>query len=293
VKEKLEIIYRFFVLHQLQSDVAKMFHVTSPCIYIICKKIERNCECLDELLCLREAKTGHLKLFSDTVLEMNELNVFIDSAWAVKKAIADGLGEDASEHVIRRVMCKDLNIHYRKTIPVSVHGKYEKNLVLRQQFALQLIRLLSAGKTLLNIDETWLGMTDFRRRKWRAPGTTNSVAQLEMRPRVSMIMGIDTKGDVYLSLLQANSNGQVMEIFFRALVKKLDKERAHWRDDTVLILDGAPYHNSKATMKLLEVLKIPVLFTGPHSYAGVPCELWFSAFKSKDVNPRKVPTAKR
>ena len=138
---------------------------------------------------------------------MNQYNVFIDSARSVKKALEDGLGATAKEHEIRRIMRDDLNMRYRKVIPISIHGNSEKNLVLRQQFALKLIGLLHAGKTLLNIDETWLGMTDFRRRKWKAPGTTNSVAQLEMRPRVSMIMGIDSNGTVYLSLLQANSNG--------------------------------------------------------------------------------------
>jgi transposase len=34
---------------------------------------------------------------------------------------------------------------------------------LRQQFAIQLIGLLQDGKTLLNFDETWLGVSDFRR----------------------------------------------------------------------------------------------------------------------------------
>lgn len=97
-------------------------------------------------------------------------------------------------------------------------------------------------------------MSDFRRRKWKAPGSTNSVAQLELRPRVSLIMGIDTEGTVYISLLQANSNSQIMEIFFRQLVKKLDRERREWRQDTVVILDGAPYHNSKSIMELLEFL---------------------------------------
>ena len=97
-------------------------------------------------------------------------------------------------------------------------------------------------------------MSDFLRRKWKAPGSTNSVAQLELRPRVSLIMGIDTEGTVYISLLQANSNSQIMEIFFRQLVKKLDRERREWRQDTVVILDGAPYHNSKSIMELLEFL---------------------------------------
>ena len=51
------------------------------------------------------------------------------------------------------------------------------------------------------MDESWLGMADFRRRKWKVPGTTNSVAQLELRPRISLIVAIDSLGAVYVSLL--------------------------------------------------------------------------------------------
>ena len=73
----------------------------------------------------------------------------------------------------------------------------------------------------------------------------------------------------------------------------MDRERAGWRKDTVIVLDNAPYHTSKSTIKILSALEIPVLYTGPHSYSAVACELWFSAFKSKDINPRRVPTTKR
>ncbi len=57
-------------------------------------------------------------------------------------------------------------------------------------------------------------MSDFRSRKWRTAGTTNSVPKLQILPRVSMIVGLDTEGQLYLSLLQANSNAKIMEIYF-------------------------------------------------------------------------------
>jgi hypothetical protein len=87
---------------------------------------------------------------------------------------------------------------------------------------------LASGRIILNIDETWLGMSDFRRRKWRARGTTNSHAILQLRPRVSMIAGIDTKGNIYFSLVQSNSNSKIIELFFTHLVKKLDNIKPNW-----------------------------------------------------------------
>ncbi|MCS5543864.1 MAG: hypothetical protein NZ767_03560 [SAR86 cluster bacterium] len=59
------------------------------------------------------------------------------------------------------MMKKRLGMSYRKIKPMSLHANSQKNLVLRQQFALKLIDLMKKGKTILNIDETWLGMTDF------------------------------------------------------------------------------------------------------------------------------------
>ena len=99
-----------------------------------------------------------------------------------------------------------MGMSYRKVQPVPLHANSEKNLVLRQRWALELLALLRAGKTILNIDETWLGMSDFRRMKWREKGTTNSVPLFQIVPRISMILGIDTFGRAYLSLVQANSN---------------------------------------------------------------------------------------
>ena len=132
---------------------------------------------------------------------MNQLNVFVDSAGSVRKVLEDALEVKATELEIRETMKRVLGMRYRKVLPVSIHGNSERNLVLRQQYALRLIRLLKDGKTILNVDETWLGMSDFRRRKWRPPDTTNSVAQLQLVPRVSMITGLDSRGHVYLSLL--------------------------------------------------------------------------------------------
>ena len=77
-------------------------------------------------------------------------------------------------------MKKELDMRYKKVKPVSLHANSAKNLVLRQQFALKYIELLQAGKIFINVDETWLGMSDFRRMKWQPAGSTNSVPKLQM-----------------------------------------------------------------------------------------------------------------
>ena len=65
------------------------------------------------------------------------------------------------------MMRLELNMRFKKLVRISVHANSVRSLILRQQYALKLITLLKSGKRILNVDETWLGMTDFRRRKWQ------------------------------------------------------------------------------------------------------------------------------
>ena len=153
--------------------------------------------------------------------------------------------------------------------------------------------MFQEGKIILNLDETWLGMSDFRRMKWRCNDSRNSVTKSAVTPRISMLVGVDTLGHVYLSLYQSNSNNKLMEIVLMNLVKKLDQERKNWREDTVIFWDNAKYHASSSTLRVMKELKIPCFFTGPYSYDASPCELWFAHFKRADINPRHVKTGKR
>ena len=194
---------------------------------------------------------------------------------------------------VRSVMKQELGMSYRKITTVSLHSNSEKNLVLRQRWSLEFLAQARKKKTFINIDETWLGMSDFRRMKWQVPGTTNSVAKLEIAPRITMILALDTKGNVYLALAQANSNSDMMELFFRSLAAKLDGERPHWRRDSVIIVDGAKYHQSKDFLAVAAELRLPYMVLGPHSYDAAPRELVFAHFKKADVNPRRVATGKK
>ena len=84
-----------------------------------------------------------------------------------------------------------------------------------------------------------------------------------------------------------------MALFVQELVHLLDKEDQNWRRAAIWIWDGASYHQSEETLKLLEYFKVPIMFLGPHSYNAAPCELFFALFKSVDINPRHVPAGKR
>ena len=104
------------------------------------------------------------------------------------------------------------------------------------------------------LDQTWLSMSDFRKYKWGVKGSTNSVAALNISPRITMHIACDSNGLVWLSLFQSHSNASVFALFIRALSERLNMEDPDWRSNTVLILDGAPYHQAEASKALLEGL---------------------------------------
>ena len=73
---------------------------------------------------------------------------------------------------------------------------------------------------------------------------SDSVPKKKVQPRISMITGLDTRGNVYLSALQANSNSSIMEMFFVRLLEVLDSKDRNWRSNHLILMDGAPYHMS-------------------------------------------------
>ena len=131
---------------------------------------------------------------------MNKLNVVIDSVKAIQGALSYGCEIEAKLWEIQRIMKEDLHMRYRRIKSISNNGNSAKNLVLRQQFALKFIDRLCSGLNILNIDETWVAISDYRYMKWQPIGSPNSIPTLPVRPRITMIAGLDTQGNVYVSL---------------------------------------------------------------------------------------------
>ena len=181
---------------------------------------------------------------------------------------------------------------YRKIHQVPLHLNSDRNLILRQRWAMRFLELYGQ-KTWLNIDESWLSESNFQRRKWRMPGELNTVPVGYMAPRISIIVGLDTRGNLYLTLSQANTDSDTIEPFIHLLAAKLDAEQPNWREHYVWLLDNASYHTSAQTMKVFEKLRVPVCFLGPNSYDAAVCELVFAALKTVNLNPAHLPLGKK
>ena len=84
-----------------------------------------------------------------------------------------------------------------------------------------MLEKMNDSPRIINIDETWLNQTDFRRMKWRQRNSTNSIPLRGIAPRISMIAAIDTGGRVYFALTQVNTDANVFALFLKSLFEKL------------------------------------------------------------------------
>ena len=182
---------------------------------------------------------------------------------------------------------------YKIVKRIAFQGNSDKNLILRQQFGIRFLNLLTSGKRILNIDETLLSDTSFQRKKWRLHGFTNTVKGHIVNPRISLIAAVDTEWEIYVAISQVNTNNDTFRLYLSKLAEQLTFDRPNWRNDTIILVDGAQYHLSREVQSHMHSLGMKVIFTGPRSYDACPCELFYAYLKNDDLNPTNKPTGKK
>ena len=81
--------------------------------------------------------------------------------------------------------------------------------------------------------------------------------------------------------------------FLCHLAKQLDSERPSWREDTVILLDGARYHTGACIREYMRKLELDVIWSAPYSYSTAPIELLFGSLKFGELNPENKPAGKK
>ena len=74
-------------------------------------------------------------------------------------------------------------------------------------------------------------------------------------------------------------------LFLIKLSNHMDTISDNWRQNTIIMVDNAPYHRSKLSMEKYQLLKVPIMFLGPYQFKLAPVELMFSYIKNRDLNP--------
>ena len=119
-------------------------------------------------------------------------------------------------------MKTELDMSYRKIFKIAPTANSEMSKILRQQSAIEFLKLASTRTRWISIDESFIGMANYGRRKWQKLGNPESESIKPVLPRVTLIGAIDNFGEAYVSISQANSNAETFKLFFNELVQVLD-----------------------------------------------------------------------
>ena len=83
-------------------------------------------------------------------------------------------------------------------------------------------------------------------------------------------------------------------MFLSQLASVLSKDlKGNWRDEVVLLMDGASYHRSSETRACIKKLRLQVVLSAPYSYSSAATETWIAHFKRGNFNPQGIKTGKR
>ena len=81
--------------------------------------------------------------------------------------------------------------------------------------------------------------------------------------------------------------------FLSRLATVLSTEDREWRRNTVWLLDGARYHTSADTRKVLKQIGVNFVISAPYSYDAAAVELLFGYYKQVQTNQDNEKTGKR
>ena len=60
-----------------------------------------------------------------------------------------------------------------------------------------MLDILSLGKRVINVDESWVSETNYNRRMWCPTNAPFTITDKFMSPRLALIAALDTDGNVY------------------------------------------------------------------------------------------------
>ena len=168
-------MHQINISFESHRDIARQYRVSTAVISHLARQFKRNPDILAELHTQKQLQLDRKAAVSKVVEDLNKRHVIIDRASQVQELAETLINQSTSlesekitisDLEVRTVMKDEHGMRYRKILDGALHANSVKNLVLRQRWALEFLTLSRNKKVFLNIDETWLGMSDFRRRKW-------------------------------------------------------------------------------------------------------------------------------
>jgi len=93
---------------------------------------------------------------------------------------------------LRRIMKKRLGLIWKKIKRVASPGNSERNRVLRHIFARKILPLYASNEHIVNIDESWISVSDFGRQIWNMKGSDNNHHDNVLGNKVNLLVAVSS-----------------------------------------------------------------------------------------------------
>ena len=120
--------------------MAKELRIGFMAVQRIIKKAQSKPRFLEELVAERDRNKAHRFGIAAAIKKMNDDNKIIDSVAMLREVLKDEHQIVSKDREVRSVLRDILEMRYKKIKEVSIYSNSNKNLVLRQQFALEFLR---------------------------------------------------------------------------------------------------------------------------------------------------------
>ena len=111
---------------------------------------------------------------------------------------------------------------YKRLKRINYRHNVNSSKLQRQYAAQQLINFLYSGKTVINIDESIIDETDFRKKGWSPIGTDAYTYNSQRLDKVSIIGGVSNRGDFYYTINLGINNSERFWYFLLKLCNHLN-----------------------------------------------------------------------
>jgi transposase-like protein len=226
--EQQEIVEAYADQYVPQKEVARRFRVSPQLVGSLVRDSKKKPEKLRAVKEKEKRLAEEKRAIQSAIAGMQRSRKLISSAKVVQDEVQGSSSFEVSTKLVRQVLRQDCQLGFVRAKKFYPQANSARCRVLRQQYALEMFKLLEQGKRVVNIDETWLNETTYVRRAWAPKDGSSNVPLHTVTPRLSMIAALDTDGRVWFALAHANSDSNMMALFLLELTKLLDAELPGW-----------------------------------------------------------------
>ena len=189
------------------------------------------------------------------------------------------LDVDIDSRTEARYMKNSLSMSFKKASSRPTQIDTLRIHRLKVLYSIILSKQLNSWKWIVNVDESSFSRLTKKDYTWLLKGIPGSVKNVQFSGSINLISAISTTGASYSAIAKQTTDSECFCVFISKLFAEIEKSEGIDKAGTLLILDNAPWHQSKATIEYLNKERIRHLFLPQYSPDLAPVELFFGQLK--------------